>query len=231
MADERGFPTFCRARSTAILGCRGFGSPAFQSPCCASQDRRLGWRPDQPRAASTCSELLHTQISSSGSITMAHAQSPSPAFGQRTIELVLGIWRRTFPSGVEKEQPMLVLVLERAYEIDAFTKHAGVPPRMNDHLGGDLADAKGRRAREQPGQGRFHVFVCHKTDKVAHPRIPLAKMVPRSNSPCHSRSLGCSSPETMSVAPFPSRAKQRISPGSAMPRMTGECVASRTWAP
>ena len=52
--------------------------PTGQSPCARSASRRVGERPRQPSAASTCGDGLHTQDSSSGPITSATAHGEYP---------------------------------------------------------------------------------------------------------------------------------------------------------
>ena len=94
----------------------------------------------------------------------------------------------------------------------------------------ETADLKRFCSVEERVESLAFVVSRNQDDEVelwrrAHPKIPVANSVPRSLSRFQSRSRGCKSPLTMSVAPSAVRAKQRMSLGSARESRMGEWLA------
>ena len=75
--------TILKASSTALFGSCGLGSPAVKCPWSRSQSASRGCLPTHPSTDSTSGESLHTQVSSSGSRTMAAARLPHPEAARR----------------------------------------------------------------------------------------------------------------------------------------------------
>lgn len=135
---------------------------------------------------------------------------------------------------VEQNQTVSMSVDEGPQEIVPLKQ----TPRISMHVSVNLirhgSDRQGLRTTQQTPQGELHVAVSHQGNRIRipriHPRTSPANRTPRLVSPLQSRGLGCSDPRIMSVAPLGVFEKHSTWEGSAMLRITGEWVASSTWA-
>src|SRR2546422_4272703 len=129
---------------------------------------------------------------------------------------------------VEDYQSVLSPALVGLQERLRFPKAAGVTASVYDDFKVRFTYPQTVYSRcEQAIKSCAIVLARHKNDEIefvsaVHPRTPVAKRVPRSASLRQSRRLGCSVPDTMSVAPSAVRAKQSTWEGSASERTTGE---------
>jgi len=128
----------------------------------------------------------------------------------------------------------------QAKQFVTIAQASGVMPGM--HVDGEahVADAQARAAPQEPYDRGAVVVIGNQHDKISgyplchgggnHPNTPAAYSTLRFGSPFQSLSAGCSGPRTMSAAPSPVLPKHSTCSGWAKERMTGECVASKTWA-
>lgn len=123
-------------------------------------------------------------------------------------------------------------------DLDTARNYAGIPLGVHYDIEAErvqperLAPEREQRVKRGP-----HLGVCSKHYEVSlvvlrnlrHASTPAAFRRLRSTSSCYAVSRGWSSPATMSVLPFTSRAKQGTCPVVAIQSNAGEWVARSTW--
>ena len=137
---------------------------------------------------------------------------------------------------VHDDQRAVILPRELTQEIRASQQATRITLRMDEEVEGDGSNPQGLGTMKKTPQTGFDAFVRNKEDQIlawqirAHPRTPAANSVPRVVSCFQDCNAGCSLPRTMFVAPSRVLEKQRTCLASTVLRITGEWVASSTWA-
>lgn len=138
---------------------------------------------------------------------------------------------------IEENERVACPAQERLQDGRRFMETTGIVAGVDEDLIPDRGDPQTLLSLGQEPVERLALILAgNERDQIQrvarrHPRIPVAKSVPRSVDRFQSLRFGCSVPRTTSVAPSWVRAKQSTCSGSAMARKTGEWVAQRIWSP